>query len=70
MKQALMEAHRALVKTDMVAARMILQLLIRGTLILGLGDSDWQVQTLLESLNVPIMYHRTGNWAMAKIKKG
>ena len=72
MKRELMEAHRALVKTDMKAARLILRLLRTGHITLGLGDVDWAVENLLYDLGVRVTYNRSCTVAHAKIptKKG
>ena len=69
-RNELMNAHRTLAlgsPEDMQAARRILQLLCHGRITLGLGDVDWQVESLLEDLGVHLTYNRNGYSATAKI---
>lgn len=70
MKHELMKVHRTLATgspEDMKCARRILQLLRRGRITLGLGDTDWLVESLLEDLGVHLTYSRRGYSATARI---
>lgn len=73
MKKELMKAHRALAlgsPEDMKAARLILFLMRRGSIVLGLSDAEFHVQTLLEDIGVPLAYGRNGYTVRAVMKKG
>lgn len=55
-RRSLMDLHKKLIRIgDYQAARMILGLLIHGSIILGLSDTDWQVQLLLEDAGIPVV---------------
>lgn len=66
-KRNLMDLYRRLSRTgEHQAARMILRLLITGSILLGFSDTEWQVERLLEDMGVPVTIKRNG-LAVAKI---
>ncbi len=66
-RRNLMDIHRKLIHMgEHQAARKILQLLIRGSIVLGFSNTDWQVQGLLEDMGIPVVV-RNGGWARARI---
>lgn len=68
-RRNLMDLHRKLVRMgEYKAAKKILRLLRKGSILLGLSDTDWQVQCLLEDMGIPVITtSRNGGWARARI---
>lgn len=66
LRYRIIEAHAQLVKTGKYhEARLILRMLNEGRINLGLSDTAWAVETLLESLGCYIYSNRTGSTATA-----
>lgn len=66
LRYRIIEAHAQLVKAGKYQeARLILRMLNEGRISLGLNDTAWAVETLLESLGCYIYYSRTGSTATA-----
>ena len=68
-KRNLMDLHRRLIRIgEYQVAKKILLLLRKGSILLGLCDTDWQVQCLLEDMGIPVITtSRNGGWARARI---
>lgn len=68
MKRKLMDLHHELIKAgDYAVARRVYQLLRSGHITLGLGDTDWATEMLLEKASIPIRHSHDGNWAHVKL---
>lgn len=53
-KRNLMELHKILCQNGQYkVARIIFELLLNGSIILGYSVTEWQVQNLLEDMGIP-----------------
>jgi len=68
-KRSLMDLHMRLCRIGKFqVARRIFQLLMHGSIMLGLSDTDWQVQCLLEDFGIPVKtISRNNGWARVRI---
>lgn len=61
----LMDAHRKLVREGkLLEAKELLRLLRKGSIELGLGDVDWEVERICEKLGCRINYSHRGYTAI------
>lgn len=68
MKRKIVKLHQDMVRTGKYHVAWNLLILLRtGYLVLGLGDCDWETETLLEKNNIHITYSRNGNWARVRL---
>lgn len=64
----IIEKHIEWVKNGKyIAARNLLRLLRKGYIKLGLGDTDWETEMFLESIDCPVFYGRSGYTATFRI---
>lgn len=67
-KYKVIEKHIELTKTgNYAAARNLLWLLRNGYVKIGLGDTDWETESFLESIDCPVFYGRSGYTATFRI---
>jgi hypothetical protein len=70
-KHVLMDIYTDMVRNNQLnSARLILQLLRRKYLQLGLGDTDWAVDMILEKLPFVPHYPRRGYSVEYKLRSG
>lgn len=56
---SIMLKHKELVKSgDLGVANLLLRLLVRGRIVLGYGDDEFEAERVLEKLGCVITYHR------------
>ena len=67
-RKNLMDLHRRLIRIgEYQVAKKILRLLMHGSIVLGLSDTDWETQCLLEDMGIPVTRLIFKGWAEARI---
>ena len=67
-KYKIIEKHMEWVKSgNYIVARNLLWLLRKGYIKLGLGDTDWETEMFLESIDFPAFYSGNGYTATFRI---